>query len=248
MTANLTGQMMGQPGEEYYVNNDTYQAATTGLITGYTTGGVSTVVSGINPNDVSGLIAGGVRWSVQRSDWLGPFVPAAAAVAAYFTSAALSNGALTIAAQPDVARPYQAIIYPGTSAITAGTLTMVYTNQCGNAVTDVFNLATAASTNLTLNASQGAATISTTACVVAGLVGGTSPTMQIGSTATIALPLPQLFANLTVYKETKDNVNETVGTITTSGNATAGTLCTFIAPTTAPNGTHTYTFGVVYNG
>jgi hypothetical protein len=229
----MTVNMMGLPGEQYFVNGNTYTAAASGFI------------SNVAPGDVSALIAAGCRFSNLRIDWLGPFVPLAAAANRIVTSVAAANGGLTIAAQPDVPRPLAIVLTPGAAAVTAGSLAVVYNNQQGVAITDTFSLVTGSGVNLTLNTTQGASHV--TSAAITAFAGGSSPTIVIGTTASITLPLPGVFANLTVWKENVDNADETVGTLTTTGSVAASTLTANIATTTAPNATHSFTFGVAYN-
>lgn len=162
--------------------------------------------------------------------------PAAANADLCFSSAALSNGTLAIAAQPSVMRPLQAVVLPGTLAITAGLLTLTYTANDGSTQVDALPLATAASTNATLVSSKGCAKL--TSQVVTGLTGGATPTIRIGTNANLALPYPQILSKPTLMLETLDaTTNATLGT--TVGNFGVWT------PFTAPNGTHTYS--VVYS-
>lgn len=242
-TISNVNQMMGASGESYSVNGNTYVAAASGLITGGTSAATG-AFTGIQAGDVLGLLNSGVRFSAARVDWLGPFVPLTASATRVVANAALANGVSTIAAQPDVPRPLSTVVAPGTLAITAGTYTMVYTNQNGVAVTDVFSLVTALSTSLTLATSQGVSHL--TSGTVAALVGGSSPTIQVGTTVSITLPLPATFASLTVFKENVDNADEAVGTVTQTGSVAAGNLTANIATTTVPNGTHSFTFGATY--
>src|SRR5271168_2247374 len=125
-----TVNMMGAPGADYYVNNNTYIANAAGYIANVAT------------NDIAGLIAGGARISPVRTDWLGPIVPATASGTVTVANVAATSGALTIAAQPDCIRPLLTVLAPGAAAITAGTLAVVYNNQNGVAVTDTFSLIT----------------------------------------------------------------------------------------------------------
>lgn len=243
-TISNVNQMMGASGESYSVNGNIYVAAASGLITGGTNPSTG-AFTGIQAGDVLGLLNSGVRFSAPRVEWVGPFVPLAASGTRTVANVAATNTTLTIAAQPDVPRPIIAVLAPGTLAITAGTLTMTYTAASGAAVTDTFSLVTPLSTSLTLTSSQGVAHL--TSAVIAGITGGSSPTIQLGTTAAISLPISNVFAGLTVFKENVDNADEAVGTVTTTGSAGANNLAVSVAPTTAPNGTHSYTFGVSYS-
>jgi hypothetical protein len=150
-------------------------------------------------------------------------------------SAALANGALTIANQPDVMRQVAMRIDPGTSAITAGTMTASYTANDGTTQTDALSLVATASTPFTSFLTKGVLVLQTP--TIAGLVGGTSPKIELDTTAALAVPIPQGSVDVTVLKESHDStLNSTLGTITNAGIWT---------PNTAPNATHT--FSVTYS-
>jgi hypothetical protein len=193
----------------------------------------------VDPFDVTALLRAGFTYVANNFGWYDTLKGvAAASVALLVASAALSNGTKSVAAQVDVPRQAQAVIIPGTLAITAGTLTLTYIANDGTVVADVLSLVTALSTNLTLTTSKGV--VHLTSAVVAGLVGGASPTFQVGTNATLALPLRPGFQDVAVVKENTDGTDGTVGTVTASGG--------LIAPTTAPNATHVYSFGYTYVG
>lgn len=191
----------------------------------------------VAPNDVlSALAAGWVFWNSEFRN-AGVTTPAAANAVLVVASVALSNGALTVAAQPDVLRPLAVRIDPGSSAITAGVATLVYYGNDGVLTTDVLSLVAAASTPVTLTTSKGILILNSG--TVSGLVGGTSPKIQVGTNATLALPVTPGFGNFTVLRENTDGANGTIGTVTASGG--------LVAPTTAPNGTHSYSWGYTYS-
>ena len=78
-----------------------------------------------------------------------------------------------------------------------------------------------------------------TSITASGLVGNTGATLvKVGQSSAIGLAVPRNAVKFVVFKETVDNVNETVGTV----DATART----VIPTTAPNGTHNYDFFYSY--
>lgn len=142
------------------------------------------------------------------------------------------NGALTIAAQPDVPRKLQVRIVDGDSSITAGTLTLVGVGARGQALNQVINLAGGTRTVTTDDAY--ATLTSATVASLAGAVSG--DTIGIGPSNALGLPGSRTptAGTYAVYKANVGNANETVGTV----DATAGT----IVPTTAPNGSRTYDF------
>jgi hypothetical protein len=202
-------------------NSGTVQVASDGTIT-------------VNAADVPDMLKAGCTYI--NSDcrfYTPPGAPAAANASLLFASAACTNGTKAVAAQPDVPRPVQAIFYPGTTAVTAGTLALTYVANDGTTVTDTFSLITAASTNLTLNSSKGV--VSMTSQVVAAMAGGTSPAVKIGTTATLALPVPPGVQDVALIFEND------AGTL--SLGTTSGSLWT---PVTAPNATVTYTAGYTF--
>lgn len=192
----------------------------------------------VNTGDIESLLNGGCTYAPNdtRSYYVG--AAAAASAALIVASGAMSNGALTIAAQPDVGRQLQAVVNPGTTAISAGVLTLTYTATDGTTQVDSLSLATALSTLLTLTSSKGA--LHVTSGAVSGLVGGTSPTLEVGTNTVLGLPVAAGFQGVSVLKENVDGADEAVGTVT----AGVG----LIKPTTAPNGTHTYVFVYSYIG
>lgn len=181
--------------------------------------------------------------------------PAAASQAVTFASAALSNGTMTVAAQPDVPRQLQAIINPGTTAITAGTLALNYLANDGTTQVDNLSLimaAGAAATTIkaTLATTKGVEHM--TSMIVTGLVGGTSPAIQVGTNTAIALPVDVGFspATFVITKESKVTMtvsgtltaqipaDEAVGTVTTTG--------ALVVPTTVPAAGIGYVFHYTY--
>lgn len=192
----------------------------------------------VSSADVPDLVrAGCVNINFNHGFYTPGFAPAAASAGLFFASAALSNGTLAIAAQADCPRPATAVINPGTLAITAGSLTLTYSANDGTpAQVDTFALNTALSTNLTLQTSKGVEIMSS--MVVAGVSGGVTPGIQIGTTLALALPVaPQPFA-LALTKETHTGANATLGTLVGTNG--------IVNPSTAPNATITYGFGYTY--
>ena len=164
--------------------------------------------------------------------------PAAASVAGLVASVALANGALTlVAAVPDAMRQIFMRVDPGTTGITAGVCTVTYNANDGTAPqVDILQLATPLSTILSTNLSKGVLTVAS--AVVSGLVGGTTPKIQFGTTAALAVPLPPGSVDVAILKEITDtaDTSATLGTLTNAGIWT---------PHTVPNATHT--FGVNYS-
>jgi hypothetical protein len=155
--------------------------------------------------------------------------PIAAELVSISAAAIATNRALTIAGQPDYPRKLQ-VRQVIVTAITAGILTIVGINNAGQTITETVSLiASATQTLKTVNAFA-----HVTSATVSGLVGGGDGTLGIGVAADLALSIPATFSGLQVFKANVDNADEAVGTVDTA----AGT----ISPTTAPNGTHSYTF------
>lgn len=190
----------------------------------------------INAGDIKAALDAGFIYAPSPVKYYYAASPLAASATRIVSSVAATNGTLTIAAQPDCPRPIQFVFAPGTTAVTAGTLTLVYVATNGQTVTDVLSLVTPLSTSATLASTQGVASL--TSATIAGLTGGTSPGIEGGVTASIALPGDPLAQDFVVFKEIVDGLNETVGTVVAASG--------FIAPTTAPNGTHSYSFGYTY--
>ena len=192
----------------------------------------------IDSRDLSNALAAGfVRARRATQTYSAAIAPAAALATAYASGVALANGALALAAVPEIMRQVVIAIIPGNLAITAGVLTVVYPANDGTVQTDVFSLITPLSTTLTVYLSKPAVLLTTAvSAVVSGLVGGNSPTINIGRTAVIGVPLPQGAVDVTLLSEIVDAASETKGTLTNAG---------FWTPTTAPNATHT--FAAVYS-
>ena len=185
----------------------------------------------VQPGDVGPLIDAGSAFPAfvnNRSYNAG--AAAAAAAGLVFATGALVNGAAAIAAQPDVPRPLAYIITPGAAAITAGTLTLVYWGNDGQEHTEVVSLVTPASVAKHYTTLFGVALL--VSQTVAALAGGSSPTLEGGSTASLALPMSPNGAPVSVYLEATDGADNAVSPY----NAANGV----IAPATAPNGTHTF--------
>ena len=185
-----------------------------------------------DPMDVGRLVLNGFILCVVRMRMYLSAAVASANAALLFASAALSNGTKAVAAQVDVPRQVQAVVNPGTLAITAGNLALTYTANDGTTVTDNFNLITALSTNLTMQSSKGV--LHMTSQIVTGLVGGATPGIQIGTNATLAVPVDPGAEGISFLKENLDGADSTIGTPGVNG---------LIAPNTAPNATHTYGWG-----
>ena len=194
----------------------------------------------IDPRDtIYAFGAGYVPARTENRFYYTPAAPAAASNGLLFNSAALANGTLAIAANVDVMRQVQALVLPGTTAITAGNLALTYDANDGTvAQVDNLSLITPLSTTLTLAASKGVLRMRSQ--IVTGLTGGTSPTILIGTTAALAVPVPPGAQDLTIVSELLDAAIVTVANAAALSTASLGVL----TPHTAPNATHN--FGVSY--
>lgn len=184
---------------------------------------INSVISTLNTNSLSSL----------QSRITSPIAAELVSIKAAATPA---NGAITIAAQPDYMRKLQVRIVlgtPGTTNITAGTLTLVGINNAGQTITEVISLVTAVTVTIVTTNCFAHLTSGTVAGYTAS-GSGTGNTLGIGVGAALGLSVPSTFSGLQVFKANVDNADEAVGTVDTA----AGT----ITPTTAANGTHSYTF------
>jgi hypothetical protein len=189
-------------------------------------------------SDIVPALQLGMTFVNQISGWFETaHAPAAASATVTVANVAAANGALTIAAQPDYPRPLKVTFAPGAAAVTAGACTLVYTANDGTTVTDVLSLVTGSGVSVTPLSTKSVAHL--TSATVAALVGGSSPTIEIGTIAAIGVPVAPGFQDFAVYKENVDGADETVGTVNAVG--------AYITPTTAPNGSHLFGFGYTYN-
>jgi hypothetical protein len=203
----------------------TYQAASDGTF----------VVDTRDAPTLIGLGMGYLRYASDCTNF--QQAPVIATVGQIVASTALSNGALTIAHQPDVPRQVAVEVGPGTTAITAGSVTVTYLANDGTTVTDVVSCITGASTGFTKYTSKGVVHVSTAS--VANIAGGASPFVRLNTTTTLCVIVDPNATDITFTKENTDGGDETIGTAST---VTLGG----IAPTTAPNSTHTYSFWYTY--
>lgn len=195
----------------------------------------------VDARDVANLVQLGYEFAITRhAVYVTPCMPIAAAAAVTVASATISNGTLSIAAQPDVPRQLQTIINPGTTAITAGNLALTYTANDGTTQVDNSSLimaagAAAGTITATFTTSKGVEHL--TSAIVTGLVGGTTPGIQVGVNAVIALPLDPRFVDLVVTKETKMAITATSGVSTGTDEAVGSVIASggLITTTSAPN-------------
>lgn len=202
-----------------------YQQATDGTFT-------------VDSRDVPELLKAGMSYIQKETSYFdtSPATPLAAASGQAVASTALSNGTVAVSNQPDVMRPLNVIIGTGTSAPTAGSVAIAYVANDGSTQTDTFTTLPAASGSVTQATSKGVAHINT--ITIAGVTGGTSPWLRVDTTAAIAVPIGVGAQDFKETLEFHDGTVETNGTLQTSLGC--------IAPSTAPNGTHTFGFAYTW--
>ncbi len=162
--------------------------------------------------------------------------PIAASAAKLVASTALSNGTKAVANQPDVPRQGVLVIDPGTSAITAGTVKIPYTANDGTAQTDTVSCVMPGTTIVSTLTSKGILVLSP--IVVAGIVGGASPGVQLNDTNSLSLPVDGGFVDFSLFKTYADGASN--GQVSVASSAASWT------PSTTPNGTHTYSAQYTY--
>jgi hypothetical protein len=220
-TVQLAGNGFGGVIQGNYGN---YQAAADGTFT-------------VDGRDAPPLIALGMAYVLHNNvSYTLPLAPAAASVGAIVASGALSNGTVAVTAQPDTMRPVNVEVGTGTGAITAGSVAVTYVGNDGQSGTDTLSLACGASTSVTQGLSRGVVTISSIA--VSGVVGGTSPWLRFSRTAAVSLPVGPGAVDFVVNREYDAGATIAVGALATALGS--------ITPTTAPNGTVTYSFNYGY--
>jgi hypothetical protein len=243
-------------------------AGTVGIVQGrsgtsYTVGSDRSI-SNVNNQDVLALLGAG--WSLFGlvTGKVAIRAPRVADLIYVKAAATPANGAITIANQPDQARKLAVRIVigtPTTTAITAGTLTLVGTDQDGNAITEVISLiATSSKTVNTANAY--ASLTSGTVAGYAAAGSGTGNTLGLGQAADLGCPTAPGAVDFVLLKATK-----IVSTFTGSGTAvttvsilpvddvastaTVDAAARTVSPTTAPGATATtatdYEFTYAYS-
>ena len=217
-TLRMAGNGFGGIVEGQYGN---YQAASEGTFT-------------VDTRDAPSMLVLGMTYLNQITQQMTmPLAPAAATVGRVVASGNLSNTTVSVSNQPDVPRPVTVEVGTGTAAITAGTATITYVGNDGQTDVDVFSLVCPASGAVTQYLSRGCITVSSV--VVAGVVGGTSPWFRMSTTAALAVPVPPGAIDIAFLREYDAGATIALGT-------PSSTILGAITPTTAPNGTVTYSF------
>lgn len=230
---------------------------TTGIVQGrsgvnYTIASDGTI-SNVQQADFSPLLAAGFAIFIVVTDKVNLGSPVPADLTTTVNAVTPSNVALTIAAQPPQARKLQIRIVIGTTtttAITAGTLTLVGVDQDGNAVSEVISLIQNASA--TLKSKWAYANL--TSATVAGYVAsgsGTGNTIGLGPSNDFGIPTAPGAVDFTLLKASK--VTKVLGTSNVvaddvASTATVDAVARTVAPTTAPaaSGLVDYEFTFTY--
>lgn len=148
------------------VQSNSSGLAVTAAYSGYIMGEALEAASAANGIIAIKLLGPSAAEQGTRSQLLG--APALADVDRIVTSADWSDGALTIAAQPDMPRNITAVLTDANASITAGLLTIVGVDHAGRAVTEVMDITDGLTfTGTKIFASVTSATISGTAGVPA---------------------------------------------------------------------------------
>ncbi len=182
--------------------------------------------------DVSALLSLGCVYVNAQTRSYGQTPAVATATAGKFiASTSLATGAFSIAAQPDVPRQGQLVLGATSPALSAGTVTLIYTANDGSTQTDTFSAVVGLTATATAFTSKGLVHISS--AFATGITGGGAPFIHLDSTSVLSVPVDFNAKDVTFIKETIDSGDETVGTPNTNTLAS-------IQPTVVPNGTHTY--------
>ena len=95
----------------------------------------------VDARDAPSLLTQGFGYVKQTTTAITlPLAPAAASIGATVASGALSNGSVSVTANPDTMRPVNFEWGTGTTAITAGTATITYIGNDGASGSDTINL------------------------------------------------------------------------------------------------------------
>jgi hypothetical protein len=192
----------------------------------------------VDARDAPALLAAGATYINNRAAFanITP-APVAATAGQIVASVALANGTLSIAHQPDVPRQCALRVSPGTSPITAGLATLTYVANDGQSQVDAVSLVMPGTAVVTTNTTKAVAVMNSV--VITALAGGATPLTQVNDTNSLGLPVDPGYIDFTVVRESDDNANVTIGTVASSAAS--------VTPSTAPNGTHVYSFGYSYS-
>jgi len=209
----------------------TLNLAYTGAVTVPSDGIIS-----VDTRDAPALLARGASYINLVTRKVSFSAVAAASAGRLVASTALSNGTKAVANQPDVPRQGVLRIDPGTSAITAGTVSIPYVANDGTSVTDVVSAIMPGTTVVSTLTSKGIMVLSP--IVVAGIAGGASPLVQLNDTNSLSMPVDAGFVDFTLLRTDTDAALTSGGTVATSAAS--------VTPTSAPAATTTYNFFYSY--
>jgi hypothetical protein len=213
----------------------------------------------VNSLLLDGSALNGMSALVAKQNFLAPLPgDTTSSTPSLVTQVTPTNVALTIAAQPPQARKLIVQMHIGTTtttAVTAGTCTLVYVDQDGDSVTDVIALACTATT--VFKSRRACAQL--TSATVAGYVAsgsGTGNTIAIGQSNDFGVSTGGRVANFALVKSTKI-ITTVTGAVTgwaravsddNAAGATVDAVARTVAPTTAPGvaGINDYEFTVSY--
>lgn len=195
-------------------------------------------------------ISGAGQTVVTKENFLAPLPADLISISA---AALATNRALTIAAQPPQSRKLQ-IRQVIVTAITAGVLTIIGTDQDGNAVTEAISLIAAATQTLTSKWAYAGITSAT----VTALAGGGDGTLGLGLSNDFGVSCGQgAVSNFAIVKATKVITTVTGGvtawaravTDDVASTAVVDATARTVKPTTAPGvaGINDYEFTVSFN-
>jgi hypothetical protein len=238
--ASATGIVNGQSGSIYTIGNDG-------------------IVPGVLSGDILPLLNAGFRFVSPGVKKLVILAPLPADLTTVVNAVTPTNVALTIAAQPPQARKLQVRVVIGTTtttAITAGTLTLVGVDQDGIAISEAISLIQNASATLKSTWAYAKLTSATVSNYVAS-GSGTGNTIGLGPSNDFGVPSAPRSVDLALVKATKIITTVTGGvtawaravTDDVAASATVDTVARTVAPTTAPGvaGINDYEFSYTYN-
>lgn len=210
----------------------------------------------VDPGDVLGLISIGCSLFGTKTRQVLFEAALPADLISIKAAATPANGLITIAAQPVHARKFQIRIVIGTTtttAITAGTLTLVGLDQDGNLVTEVISLIANASVTLK-SAHAFSALTSGTVAAYAAAGSGTGNTLGLGVSNDFGVPTESGgnvldFVCIKATKATKVLGTSIVAADDVASTTTVDSVARTVAPTTAPaaNGLVDFSFTVAYS-
>lgn len=201
----------------------------------------------IQTGDITDALRMGCTYVNSMCRWYTtPGPPRAASAGRIFASAGVSTGTLAVANQPDVPRQLAIVVWPGTVALTGGSVVLTYVANDGTTTVDSTTMAASASALTTFNTTKGVVSVTSIVTNTSTISGGASPAIQINDTNALAMAVDPGFVGFNVIKEstwlglavTGGPTNQTVGTV--------GSAAGCYTPTFTPSTTVMYGIGYVY--